>query len=304
MSSGEPHRDPAPVVAGVDGSASARDALDWAAAEAAARTRPLWLVHACPPPVAPGSLGPAPRLGPDAGTDSGVLQEAARRARLVAPEVEVTTRLVFADPTAAIVAQRAELIVVGSRGLGAVRGALTGSVSVAVCTRARCPVAVVKPLRAMAPGPSQARVIVGVDGSDLSTPAIGFALRAAAQRGLGLTALHAWTPWPPADIDGLGDEWAASEAAARHRLDRTLARWRNATPAATITPQLVRDDPAHALAVESVGAALVVVGSRGRGGLTRLLFGSVSHAVVHDAHCPVAVIRPQTVTARVSKRTA
>lgn len=284
--------DPAPVVVGVDGSVSARDALDWAVAEAAARARPLSVVHACPPPIDSGPLGPLPQLAPRTGT-TGVLLAAARRARLVAPEVEVTTRLVFAGPTPAILAQRAELIVVGSRGLGGVRGALAGSVSVAVCAHATCPVVVVPPLRAVAPGPSRARVVVGVDGSDLSRSAIGFALRAAAQRGVGLTALHGWTPRPPADIDGLGDDWAASEAAERHTLDNALGRWRHRFPAVDIRPKLVADDPGHALAVESAGAVLVVVGSRGRGCMTGVLFGSVSHAVLRDAHSPIAVVRPQ-----------
>ena len=50
--------DPAPVVVGVDGSESGRDALDWAVAEAATRVRPLWIVHACPAPVDSGPLGP------------------------------------------------------------------------------------------------------------------------------------------------------------------------------------------------------------------------------------------------------
>lgn len=292
--------DPAPVIVGVDGSASARDALDWAVAEAAARAHPLWVVHACPPPAEQSPLGPVLSFGAHAGTEGGadILQEAARRARVVAPEVEVTTRLVHAGPVPALLAQRAELIVVGSRGLSGVRGALAGSVSVAVCARAARPVVVVPQLREATPGRSTARVVVGVDGSDLSSPAIGFALGAALQRGIRLTALHAWTPWPPADIHGPGDDWAASQAAERRRLDNALARWSERFPTVAITPKLVHDDPAHALAVESTGAALTVVGSRGRGCMTGTLFGSVSQTVLRQAHGPVAVVRPHTVTAR------
>jgi nucleotide-binding universal stress UspA family protein len=288
--------EPAPVVVGVDGSASGRDALDWAAAEAAARGRPLWVVHACPPPVDTGPLGPVPSLSPYTGT-SDVLQEAARRAQLVAPEVEVTTRLVSGGPVPALLGQRAGLIVVGSRGQSGVRRALAGSVSVAVSAHAQCPVVVVPPLRDVAPGPSRAQVVVGADGSDLSSRAIGFALHAAAQRGIGLTALRAWIPRPPADIGALADDWAAAQVVECRALDGALAHWRQWFPTVDITPKLACDDPAHALAVESAGAALVVVGSRGRGCMAGVLFGSVSQVLLHDAHCPVAVVRPHAVKA-------
>lgn len=292
--------DPAPVVVGVDGSASGRDALDWAAAEAATRARSLWIVHACPPPVDSGPLGPMPSLVACTGT-SDVLQEAARRAQLIAPEVEVTTRLVSGGPVPAILGQRADMIVLGSRGQSGVRRALAGSVSVAVSAHAQCPVVVVPPWHEVAPGPSRTQVVVGVDGSDLSSPAIGFALHAAVQRGVGLTALHAWTPRPPADIGALGDDWVASQVAShvaeRRALDGALAQWRLRFPAVDITPRLVCGDPAHWLAAESAGAALLVVGSRGRGCMTGVLFGSVSQVVMHAAHCPIAVVRRLAVNA-------
>jgi len=288
--------DPAPVVVGVDGSAAGRDALDWAVAEAATRGRPLWVVHACPPPVDTGPLGPVPSLSPSTGT-SDVLREAARRAQLIAPEVEVTTRLVSGGPVPALLGQRAGLIVVGSRGQSGVRRALAGSVSVAVSAHAQCPVVVVPPLREVVPGPSRAQVVVGVDGSDLSSRAIGFALHAAAQRGIGLTALHAWIPRPPADIGALADDWAAAQVVEGRALDGALAQWREWFPTVDITLKVACDDPAHALAVESAGAALVVVGSRGRGCMAGILFGSVSQVLLHAAHCPVAVVRPQAVKA-------
>ncbi|WP_433035385.1 universal stress protein [Actinomycetospora sp. CA-053990] len=288
--------DPVPVVVGVDGSPSGRDALDWAVAEAATQVRPLWVVHACPPPIDTGPLGPLPSLSPYTGTGD-VLHEAARRAALVAPEVEVTTRLVSGGPVPALLGQRACLIVVGGRGRRGVRRALAGSVSVAVSARAQCPVVTVPPLREVVPGPSRAKVVVGVDGLDLSSRAIGFALQAAAQRGVGLTALHAWTPRPPADSGGLADDWAASRAVECRALDGALAGWRERFPTVDITPKLACDDPAHALAVESAGAALVVVGSRGRGCMTGVLFGSVSQVLRHAAHCPIAVARPRAVTA-------
>jgi nucleotide-binding universal stress UspA family protein len=292
--------DPPPVVVGVEASTVGRDALDWAAAEAAARSSPLWLVHASMPRIDPGSLGLASYAAPQL-DDGGVLEDAARRAQLVAPELEVVTCLVAGGPVPAILGQRAGLVVVGSRRHDGVRGGRSGSVAVALAAHARCPVVVVPPLRAVTPGPSRARVVVGVDGSDLSSAAIGFALGAAAQRGVGVTALHAWTPRQPADVGAVGaagaDE-AATPDAERRAFDGALARWRQWFPLVEVTTKLVCDDPAQALVRESAGAALVAVGSRGRGRMTGALFGSVSQRVMRTAQCAVAVVRTQAVTAR------
>lgn len=285
-----------PVVVGFDGSISARDAVDWASAEAAVQARPLCILYACPPPMTPSPYASTAGLVPG-DTTSSLLREATERARAVAPDVEVIGRVAFGGPAPALISQVADLIVVGSRGLGRVRSALAGSVSIAVSARAPCPVVVVHPLHDLPPGPSRARVVVGVGGSDLSASAIAFAFRAAAQRGIGLTAVHAWTSRPPADCGGVGDDWLAARADARLRLERALAPWSDHFTRVDVRLTLAHDLPSPALVAESAGAALVVVGSRGRGCITGILFGSTSHAVVHGAHCPVAVVRP-TATSR------
>lgn len=288
---------PPPVVVGVDSSGVGRDALDWALAEAAARSRPLWIVHACAPRIDPGLLAPGYPAVPQP-DNRGVLDEATRRAREVAPDVEVVTCLVAGGPVPAILGQRAELIVIGARGVGGVRGAPGGSVAVALGAHARCPVVVVPPLGAVTPGISRARVVVGLDGSELSSPAIGFALRAAAQRGIGVTALHAWSPRTPVGLGGTVSDRVSTPPTAERVFDGALRRWRQWFPGVEVVTKLVEDDPARALAAESAGAALVAVGSRGRGRLSGAVFGSVSQVVMRTAHCPVAVIRAQVGTAR------
>jgi nucleotide-binding universal stress UspA family protein len=286
--------DHVPVVVGVDGSWSARDALDWAAAEAAVRTRSLSIVYACPPPVEPDPLAPVASVPVGVGESAEmVLQEAATRARAIAPGIEVTTRALIGSPVAALLSLPGELLVVGARGLGRVRSALVGSVSIAVSARAACPVVVVPSSGRVAPRGSGARVVVGADGSDLSAAAIGFAVGAAAQRDVGVTAVHAWTP-PPADVGGFRDDRPAARAVEEHRLAAALAPWRERFPGVDVDLRVVQADPVRALADASAGAALVVVGSRGRGCMTGILFGSVSHGVLHEAHCPVAVVRPTT----------
>lgn len=85
---------------------------------------------------------------------------------------------------------------------------------------------------------------------------------------------------------------AALEARARHSLPERVAAVGAAFSAVRVE-QVVASGPATSVLVErSAGAQLVVVGSRGRGGFTGLVLGSVSHALLHHAHCPVAVVRP------------
>ena len=72
---------------------------------------------------------------------------------------------------------------------------------------------------------------------------------------------------------------------------RRLAGPREEFPGVDLLEKVVGGDPAAALVDESRGAELIVVGSHGRGGLGGILRGSVSHTLLHHAHCPVAVVR-------------
>jgi nucleotide-binding universal stress UspA family protein len=241
------------------------------------------------------SAGPIPGADYRNLTDAAdmVVEQAVSRVRCVASEVEVSTHLLRGAVAPAMLAQcgDAELIVLGSRGLGGVRGLFAGSVSVNVAMHASCPVVVVRPMRPVAPGRSAARVVVGVDGTTVSEHAIGFALRAAVQRGVAVTAVHAWSPRGPADFEAVTDDWSLAEAEEWRALQGTFAQWRHRLAGAHVDLRLVTGRAQDVLIAESAGAALVVVGSRGRGGLRAALLGSVSQAVLQHAHCPVAVVR-------------
>lgn len=279
------------VVVGVDGSPQGQDALDWAAAEASMMGRPLRVVHGFIWPLMAGvPLGPSQVGPPDGGLQAAaerILLDAETRAQQRAPEIKVTTELVIGSDEHALLEQArdAELVVVGSRGMGGFTGLLVGSVGVALAAHAPCPVIVVHP-RADDQPPAR-RIVVGIDGSDLSAPAVEFAFQAAARRGVGLTALHAWSPPTsifPEDV---------VEQDERHRMLEELETHRQRFPAVDLDVKLVDDHPGGALVEESVDAELVVVGSRGRGGFQGLLLGSVSQAVLQHAACPVAVVRPR-----------
>jgi nucleotide-binding universal stress UspA family protein len=285
------------VVVGVDGSVSAQGALNWAAAEAASGHRPLRIVHAFSWPMIGNPLDLTYVGDLNLGLQSaaeGILAEAEAHARQAAPHIKVTANLFIgpAAPTLLSEAEDADLVVVGSRGVGGFRGLLVGSVSATVAAHAPCPVIVVRPHGegTAFPASPTGRIVVGVDGSAVSAAAIRFAFQQAARRGVGITAVHAATPTRPhpslrvpADIVDQIDRQLFAEAMENERvLDSGI----------DVRTKLVHGHPAQALIDASAGAELVVVGSHGRGGFAGMLLGSVSQAVLQHAACPVAVVRP------------
>jgi nucleotide-binding universal stress UspA family protein len=287
--------DQSPIVVGVDGSPSADDALEWAAAEASVMHRPLHIVHGFIWPLMRVPLGPS-EFGP---ADGGLRASAERllvaaetRAQLAAPDINVTSELVVGDAAPALLrcARGAELLVVGSRGLGGFLGLLVGSVGVAVAAHAPCPVIVVRPRPDGRPGSFGGRVVVGADGSELSAAAIEFAFQAAARRKVGLTAVRVWTPSRSAHPARIPLD--KIEAAERRQLIETLKDSCQQFPDVDVETKLVRDNhPGRALIESSAEAGLIVIGTRGHGGFVGLLLGSVSQSVLEHADCPVGVVR-------------
>jgi len=285
-----------PVVVGVDGSGSAYRAVEWAAAEAARRGVALRLVSAFSWTT---SDHPVRHDGRVAQYRDQLLEaarhrlsRAARIAEDTSPGIETAPQVEIGAPIEVLgsEARRAQLLVLGDRGLGGVTGLVLGSVAVALAARGACPVVIVRGETRNTDGP----VVVGTDGSPVSEAALGFAFDAAAVRGAELVALHAWSPTavdkalePMMDWDAVADEEDAV-------LAERLSGWGQKYPQITVRRSVVRDGAARALVDASRGAQLVVVGSRGRGNAAGLLLGSVSHGVLHAAQCPVAIVRPGT----------
>ncbi|RIV37728.1 universal stress protein [Micromonospora radicis] len=289
----------APVVVGVDGSEIALHAVRAAALEAGYRRRPLRVVHAFIWPLMGVPLGPAPGAPADGGLRNQAEQyvaEAVAEVTKIAAEVPVTGAVVDGAAAAVLLAEAdaAALLVLGNRGLGGFAGLLLGSVAVQVSARAESPVLVVRG-EPRADGP----VVVGVDGSPVSQQAVGFAFDEAARRGTELVAVHAWlypAPAGPGDILPLVYDLDAFRETEDRTLAESVAGWSERYPQVPVRRLLVRGSPARALVEQSRAAQLVVVGARGRGPLSGLLLGSVSHAVLHHASAPVAVVRtPRTV---------
>jgi nucleotide-binding universal stress UspA family protein len=285
------------VVVAADHDSSSDDAVEWAAAEAAARRSPLLVLHAIRRPLIIDPYGLIP-VAADPGevplATARVLHAAVARARSVAPELRVFADLVPGPPVGVLLAQSrsAGLLVLGGRRRGLAQRLLRRSVAGQVTAGAHCPVVVIGARLAKGSAPIRPRVIVGVGAEPSCIPAIGFAFQAAAQRGIPLRAVHACNRDAPADLAGMSDYLAASEAVAAENLDRVLSGWRDRFPDVRVETQTLCASPTAALIGESAGAALVVVGSRGRGAIWARLFGSVSRTVVREARSPVAVIGP------------
>ncbi|MDG4759228.1 universal stress protein [Micromonospora sp. WMMD710] len=280
----------ADILVGYDGSTDASTALNWALEEARHSGQPVRLAYVFEWLTVAGWVGPgvAPGVWPDDTARRQVedlVRKAAGDAAAANPGLTVTGE-VYDGPPALVLQERsaeAGMLVLGSRGHGGFGGLLAGSTAVAVAAHAHCPVVVVRDGAVAAttdapPGP----VAVGVDGSEPSLVALGFAAERAAQRQVPLRVLHAWTPGPNAEA-GVPDERASVEEA--------LEPWRRTFSELSISVDLVAGSPAAMLIEASRDARLVVVGTRGRGGLAGMLLGSVSQQLIQHAHCPVAVVR-------------
>ena len=187
-------------------------------------------------------------------------------------------------------ASDAELLVVGSRGRGGFSALLLGSVSQQCAAHAPCPVVVV-PENTEPTTPR--RIVVGVDGSAGSLLALRWALDEAVRRRIDLRPVLAWEfPGYPYYWD---DTPGPAELARQGRdlLDRTVTEaLAGSQPPVPVVPEVLQGIPAEALAKSAVGAELLVVGSRGRGGFAGLLMGSVSQACAHRTPCPLVIVPP------------
>lgn len=277
------------LVAGVDGSDGSRMALRWAARAARERGLRLRLVHALPALPAPCPRGDPTYdqlLEVAAEQGSVMLAEAREAAEEVAPGLAVETALRPERPAEALVDESggAALLVLGTPGLRPFGRILFGSVTVALAAHAKCPVALIRPHIGEDRPPAEGPVVVGVDGPS-SEEAVAAAFEEASWRAARLVAVHCLP----------GNHWTSDSAAlAEHEhelLAQRLAGWQEKYPDVTVDRVVSADRPAERLLDFADRAQLLVVGSRGRGGVRGLALGSTSQALMSYALCPVLVAR-------------
>ncbi|WP_405910476.1 MULTISPECIES: universal stress protein [unclassified Streptomyces] len=297
---------PPTVVAGFDGSSESLAAAEWAAREAKLRDVPLRLVHVWEPVPAP--MAQAPLLGAETQQhwSERIPREAAEGLRLRHPGVSITEEQLNGRPADVLTdtAKDAELLVLGSRGLGGLGGFLVGSVGLSAVAHAQCPVVHVRAGEQAADEhatdpagiPSAATpfrpVVLGLDTDSPDETVIAFAFEEAARRATALRVVRGWN-LPPyyvyglsADLD-LHDEISRQKAA---ELTEALRPWRQKYPAVEVVEESRSGSPSNHLVDASREASLVVVGRRIRRSPFGAHIGPVTHAVLHHATTPVAVV--------------
>mgnify|MGYP001212019465 FL=1 len=275
------------VVVGVDGSPKDERSITWAAQAATDRGAQLRIVYGFTFVGAAYGYGLPPI---DVEEISATITEPlAQRARELQPNLTVTTSGIAGDPAVALVtlSREADLLVVGARGLGRLASRILGSVSQKVAAQAHCPVTVV---RADSPAPL-GPVTVGVDPADIIPEVIEFGFAEAGHRGLGVRLLSAFSP--AADEIGDAQVQRLLGHAAQERskeMDALGEQWQARYPDVPAEVTVLHTDPVDALAAGAEEAAMLVLGSRGRRGLTGRRLGSVAQGVLHVA--PLVTVLP------------
>lgn len=279
----DPKRDfvvPGRILVAVDGSAAATAAVGVAAGFATRWAASLDIVHVVGAPLVPHAHGPDPLPG------------AVAFAERTAPGVPVRGLARTGDISSVLLELSRDyaLVVLGSRGHGALADATLNSHAVALVGSTSCPVLVVRPgaERLRRGGP----VVVALAGDDSDADVLDLAFAEAAQRDVPLLAVHgrahrtldlgrlvlaAVAPQVGPPVDVVADD---------------LAPWRERYPQVSVKVEVRHGRPSAEILEAARGAGLLVVGSRGRGARSGLLLGSVSQEVLHRAHCPVAVVSP------------
>ncbi|WP_033309929.1 universal stress protein [Streptomyces iakyrus] len=294
------------ITVGLDGSPESRAAAEWAAREAKLRGLTLKLLHVWEP--VPEPMAQAPLLGTETHQhwSEKIPRDTAEGLRLRHPDVEVTAEDLSGRPSEVLgeAAKNTELLVLGSRGLSGIGGFLVGSVGLVVVAHAECPVILVRageqaadehemdPSGIPSAATSYRPVVLGLDTDHPDPSVIEFAFEAAARRATVLRVLHGWERPSYYSYGGAAELWQYDELAQGQAIALTeaLRLWREKYPAVEVAEVSRLAHAADQLIQASREASLVVVGRRIRRNPFGLHIGPVTHAVLHHAAAPVAVV--------------
>ncbi|MDQ0815051.1 nucleotide-binding universal stress UspA family protein [Streptomyces sp. B3I7] len=286
-----------PITVGVDGSPESTAAARWAAREAVRRDLPLRIVHVWRWETY--DFVAADDRQAQADGAGAVVREAERTVTGEHPRLHVTAEAVEGASVDALAAEAAgsELLALGTRGHGAVLGFLLGSIGQQVLGEASRPVVLVRSEDRPAQEAAGREVVVGQHGGPAdSAAALEFAFGAAAARGAGLRVVRAWSLPPvfaysPGSMQLL-DDAGGLEPYERKALDEALRPWRGRFPDVPVTEHVEMGSAGQVLLSVADRAQLMVVGRRAGRLAVGPRIGSVAHALIAHAPCPVAVVPP------------
>jgi nucleotide-binding universal stress UspA family protein len=273
------------VVVGYNETPSAESALEWALDYADHRHAELDLVH-----VIDDKWGPLSRK-----LTGQALLEAEHRLRNVAeriteahPGLHVHPTVVEGSPMDTITekADGADLLVIGSHKVPRFDDMVFSTRAAHIASLATCAVAVIPEGRPLA----GAGVVVGVDGSTLSIAALSAGAREADRLGQSLSAVYAWRALAPWDLIDADSHPVATDSD-RLVLSEAIAGLAEDYPDLPVLEVLSDIAPVDALVAAATGARLLLVGTHGRHGLTRMWLGSVSNELVLSLPCPVMIVK-------------
>lgn len=286
------------VVVGTDGSNQASVAVDWAASWAHAHQAGLTVVGIQPDlMIYADGVAYASLIDPAFAAAKETAQRHVRAAMKAAveayPGLDVIGQTVEGDAAGILVtaSRDAQLVVIGTRGLGAVKGVLLGGVADNVVTNAKGNLAVIPE---SADPDLSGPIVVGTDSSTQAGAALRFAVAEAHRSGAPLVAVQVIERALLMDYMHDEDHDTARtklESELKKNLTRSLEARTDSLTDLDLTVHVVVGKPAEELAKATEGARLAIVGSRGRGGFAGLLLGSTSRRLVRSAHCPVLVVR-------------
>jgi nucleotide-binding universal stress UspA family protein len=276
------------VVVGIDGSVTARHALDWAATECGRRGAELVIAHA-------GDAEAGQPSGPDSPTEFGrsLLAEAEVEVYENGAECPVSTVIADENPVHLLIrlSAQAELVVVGSHGLGREASTLLGSVAFRVAAHARCPVVVVP--QDWDEQANLARpVLVGIPAPATARDPLNAAFAEADLRGVPVHAVRTWSriDWTDELTNLIYATSPAFEARQQEYLDRVLEPVRALYPNVPVQTTLSGDRIGDALRTAAEQASLLVLGSRYTAAHSHSRLGPVTARLLHRMPCPVLVV--------------
>jgi nucleotide-binding universal stress UspA family protein len=286
------------VAVGIDGTPAAEAAIRYAALEAGRLGAALRLVHVCPDYAPTTPMLPMIRDDFEQVADR-ILRQGSALVRELAPGCRVTVarRTGPTVPTLLALAEGASLLVIGRDHRSRWGSVFTGSTSTGVAGRAACPLVSVPQ---QWEGTVRGQVAVGVRSAATAAQLLEEAFAAAESRGARLVVLRAW------QLPGAYDEVVAarSHPGARDReieeqLDPLLEERRARHPGVPVELSVVHQQPAHALLRVAARSDLLLVLRAAHGLPFVAHLGGTGRTVLHQAACPVEVVPPVEVLARV-----